>query len=124
MAKTKRVIAGANTITDGIVATLLIDGHSASRINVQGQWDQELNEGRGAWRKSGSRKGFGDISVTIKPHGRHLVVEVKFEEDTQSPDQKTFQKEHEAAGGIYLIIKTWRQWLEWYQIFKDNNFIL
>lgn len=102
--KSKKVFATTNNITKGIINYLLANGHSASRINTQGQWDENL----GMWRKSGSRKGFFDIACCIKSPvkniGIFLVIDVKKGNDTLSPDQIDFMNEIRSSGGIAFSI--------------------
>ncbi len=56
--------------------------------------------------KSGG-KGAGDIQITLPPHGKSLHIEVKIGRDKQRPAQIEFQRDHEASGGLYWIVKTW-----------------
>lgn len=120
MAKTKRVPLTTNNITEGIVNTILLAGYSASRINTQGQYIEDLNgvddfgRKKGGYRPSGSRKGFADIDCCIA--GRAVVIEVKNEatRDSAKKHQKVFQAEWVAAGGIYFVCINWMQFLAWW----------
>lgn len=114
MAKTKRVEESANSIAEGIINTVLLAGYSASRINTQGQWDENLHGvGKGGWRPSGSRKGYYDISCCIE--GRFVVIEVKYSKgDKLRPDQITFKAEVEKAGGIAWECGSWMEFLIWW----------
>lgn len=110
-----------NNITKGIVHFLLIEGHCASRVNTQGQFEPanaaSFSESIGGlikalrasglivgrWRKSGSRKGFLDINATIRTRsglGLSLYADVKFGDDELNDDQIEFVKEAQAAGAI------------------------
>lgn len=117
---TKRVVQGANTITEGIINTILNAGYSASRINTQGQYDENMHGGgdwwqsdkRGGYRPSGSRNGYYDISACIE--GRFVVIEVKYNGDQLSADQKEFKKEVWKASGIAVEIETWGEFLGWW----------
>src|SRR5687768_6216486 len=110
MAKTKRVEESANSITEGIVNTVLLAGYSASRINTQGQYDETMNNGKGGWRPSGGRKGYYDISCRIE--GRFVVIEVKFSKgDKLRKDQKVFRAEVLKAGGVVFECKSWHHFL-------------
>ena len=125
-AKTIKVPATTNNITKGIVNFLLERGHSASRVNVQGQWD----EARQMWRKSGSRKGFYDIAAVIKtkyrgPHldpiGMSLFVDTKSNRDVLSEEQLKFRKEVQEAGGCCFESKNYNDFVEWYNLFLTQH---
>lgn len=112
----------ANTITKSIVDFLIDKGHSASRVNTQGQWNEEEQR----WQKSGSRNGYSDVSCCLKCKsgiGIFLAIEVKFDKDKQSPAQKSFQKEVEAAGGIYYIARATEAFDEYYNKVLIPNYI-
>jgi Holliday junction resolvase len=48
--------------------------------------------------------GSPDIVAVI--HGRYVGIEVKAAKGKQSENQMQFQRELEAAGGIYLLVKS------------------
>jgi len=109
----KRVPETTNNITKAIISYLLNEGHSASRVNVQGQYDPSIP----GWRPSGSRKGFFDVAACIKDSngvGRFCAFDVKTGNDTLSPAQRKFIKEVEAAGGIAIEIEKYADFIEWY----------
>lgn len=121
MAKTriKKVPATTNNITKAIIAYLLNEGHSASRVNVQGQYDPNIP----GWRPSGSRKGFFDIACCIKDSngvGRFVAIDIKKGNDKLSKDQLKFIKEVENAGGTAIEISTYGEFLEWYSNLKKT----
>lgn len=92
----KRVPNTTGNITKGIINFLNAEGHRAVRINVQGQYDERLQ----MWRKSGSTVGVLDIACTLRPGGRHLVVDVKKGKDTLSPEQVDYMEEVTRCGGL------------------------
>jgi hypothetical protein len=102
----------ANSITKGIVNLLRSEGHSARRINTVGIWDEKNK----CFRK-GVEAGTADIIGCLAPDGKMIAIEVKFKKDTQRAAQKEYQAEVESAGGIYLIIKTYVEFLVWYRSF-------
>lgn len=59
-------------------------------------------------------KGAADIKAMI--NGRAIEIEVKHGKDRQSDDQKKYQDRVESGGGIYLIVKTWDDFM--FQITK------
>lgn len=111
----KSVPATTNNITRAIINFLLSRGHSASRINTQGQYD-ELT---GQWRKSGSRKGFFDIAACV--FGRFVAIDVKGSGDKLNIDQVEFMKEVLNAGGIAIEIRNYNEFLNWYKIITDDK---
>jgi hypothetical protein len=62
--------------------------------------------------------GSADISATI--YGRSVKIEVKIGKDKQSVVQKQYQLMIEAAGGIYIISKTFDDFILWYDNFCIN----
>lgn len=116
----KKVVSNTTTnITKGIVNYLKSEGHSASRVNTQGQWD----EGSQSWRRSGSRKGYLDISACIKSPinriGIFLAIDVKKGNDTLSSDQIEFITEVTEAGGFAWEVSGVDEFIE-----RFNNLIL
>jgi hypothetical protein len=67
--------------------------------------------GSGKWIPGSMTRGSADISATIK--GRSVKIEVKMK-DKQSPDQKRYQQQVEAAGGIYIIVHSMDEFIELY----------
>lgn len=61
-----------------------------------------------------NNKGAADIKAMIS--GKAIEIEVKHGKDRQSDDQKKYQERVEAGGGIYLIVKTWDDFM--FQITK------
>lgn len=104
----KTVPATTNNITTAIINHLLSKGHSASRINVQGQYDEK----RQLWRKSGSRNGYLDISACIL--GRGVAIDIKKGRDELGADQIEFINEWTQAGGFAFEIKSYDHWLRCY----------
>lgn len=70
------------------------------------------------WIKSTTQTGTSDISATIK--GRSVKIEIKCEatgDKYQSEGQKQYQKQIEQAGGIYLIVRTFEDFYNWFNEF-------
>lgn len=124
--KVVKVPATTNNITKAIVNFLLSEGHTASRINTGGTYD----EAKQRYIPSGSRNGFSDISAGIRgiynitdfvgietwpfKYCQYVAIEIKKGKDEMRDDQVIFLAEVEHAGGIYLEIKTYQQFLDWY----------
>ena len=112
----------ANGLTRCIVDFLRFNGWQAERINCTGQpLDQTkvITDVLGSSRRIGSvkwlptsgQRGTSDISAVIR--GRAVKIEVKMK-DKQSDDQKAYQQAVERAGGIYLIIRSFEEFIRYY----------
>ena len=113
----------ANGLTKCIIDFLKLSGWQAERIAVTGRLIDNRQTytdivgnmktvGTTKWIKSSMQAGTADISAIIK--GRSVKIEVKIGQDRQRPKQKEYQRQVEAAGGIYLLIKTFEQFYKWY----------
>ena len=101
----------ANKLTDEIIRYLKAIGGIGYRINVQGQWDSKLQK----WRPSGMMRGISDILGVVPSKysgkGLFIAIEIKSGRDHQSEYQKLREREIIKAGGIYLIAKTYNQFI-------------
>ena len=115
----------ANGLTKMVVSFIQMSGYQAERINTMGTFRAgkkytdldgvSRTTGKGSWTRSGSTPGSADISATI--NGRSVKIEIKIGADRQSDAQKAYQQAIEKAGGTYLIVKNFDQFIEWYDIF-------
>lgn len=115
----------ANELTKCVVKFLQLSGWQAERINTMGVYReakkiQDLDGitrvvGKGKFTPSGSTKGSSDISATI--YGRSVKIEIKYGRDVQSEAQKKYQEAIESAGGIYLIVREFDKFIQWYDNF-------
>jgi len=117
----------ANSLTKCVIAWITYMGGQAERISSQGQYREgkKIQVGTGTlshskqlpgkWTPGQSTKGTADISATIK--GRSVKIEIKYEKDRQSDVQKEYQAAIERAGGVYIIVRTFDEFVEWYQKF-------
>jgi hypothetical protein len=119
---TKYSDATANGLTKCITDFLNYSKHQAERINTMGVFRQSYRtdgtKTAGQWTKGTGTPGSADISATI--YGRSVKIEVKIGKDKQSVVQKEYQLMIEAAGGIYIISKTFDDFVEWYDNFSQN----
>ena len=128
----------ANGLTKCIIQFLLASGHFAERISNQGQYRDNTKEvsdvlgrkykvGSGQWTKGQGTLGTADISAQIRRLGDQYAIpvkiEVKFGRDTQSEDQKVYAANVQQAGGVYMIARTFDQFIEWYDSFMDEMVI-
>lgn len=103
----------SNGLTKAIIDWLQVEGWQAERINSTGI--QKRIKGNLKWIPTQGRKGTADISATIK--GQSIKIEVKCAasgDRYQSSYQIAYQKEIEAAGGVYFIARDFTGFLEWY----------
>lgn len=87
-----RVIDDRKTYTDVIGRTKTIG--TVKRIKGQGT------------------NGTSDLKAVIG--GRMVAIEIKYGKDKQSQAQKEYQSKIESSGGIYLIVKDFEDFYQWY----------
>ena len=115
----------ANGLTKCVIEFLNLSGCFAERINTTGRFidrSQTYTDvmgkvrtiGTGQWLPTSGARGSADISAVI--NGRAVKIEVKMK-DQQSEDQKRYQERTEAAGGIYIIVRSFAEVMEWYNAF-------
>ena len=113
----------ANGLTRAIIDFVRLRGGQAERINTTGRpIDRRIaytnvvgmtrTVGSIEWVKGTGIRGSADISATIKGHS--VKIEVKIGNDRQSLAQKEYQKNIEAARGIYYIARDFTSFVEWY----------
>ena len=107
----------ANALTRSIMAYLTMNGHLAARINTQGNYSQKL----GKYIKSGSTKGVADIISTV--FGKSVYIEVKFGKDKQRKEQIEFENLVNESDGIYIIAKTYEQFINEFKerVYNENK---
>lgn len=113
----------ANDLTRCILHFLNFNGWQAERVANMGRVidnRKTFTDVTGRTRTIGSTKyirgtgtnGTSDIHSVIS--GKSVKIEVKVNKDKQSRAQKKYQESVENAGGIYIIVHTFEQFLEWY----------
>ena len=118
----------ANSLTRCVIDFLNLSGHMAERINCTGRYmdrSQTFEDvtgkvrtiGTGQWIPTSGMKGTADISATI--NGRSVKIEIKMK-DKQSEVQREYQRRIEAAGGIYLIVRSFAEFMDWYNQFTKS----
>jgi hypothetical protein len=118
--------SSANSLTNCVIAYVQYMGGQAERISSQGQYREgakiQVGTGEiayhkqlpGKWTPGQSTKGTADISTTIR--GRSVKIEIK-QKDKQSDVQKQYQAAIEKAGGVYIIVRTFDEFVVWYESF-------
>jgi hypothetical protein len=126
---TKWADNSANALTKCVIAYITFMGGQAERISSQGQYREgakiqvgtgELAHHRqlpGKWTPGQSTKGTADISSTIR--GRSVKIEIK-QKDQQSEVQKQYQAAIERAGGVYIIVRNFDDFVIWYNDFVSK----
>jgi hypothetical protein len=120
----------ANGLTKCIIDWIKANGYQAERISNTGRYidnSKIVTDSMGFQKKIGSGQyikgtgtnGTADISATIK--GRSIKCEVKIGADRQSEAQKKYQEDIERAGGIYIIVKDFDEFMNFYKKFIETN---
>lgn len=94
----------ANELTRAVVAHIYCNGGFAGRVNTMGTY-----RGNG-YTTTTARKGMADINACIK--GKHVQIEVKIGSDKPREAQLEVKKDVEAAGGTYIFVKTFDDYLK------------
>jgi hypothetical protein len=128
LAPTKYRDDNANGLTKCVVEFIRLTGGMAERINCTGRYvdrSQTFEDvtgrvrtiGTGQWLPTSGVKGTADISAVIQ--GRAVKIEIKIR-DRQSEAQKEYQRRIEAAGGTYLIVRSFAEFMDWYNQFTKS----
>lgn len=113
----------ANDLTKCVKAYIQMVGGQAERISTTGRpIDQRrtYTDVLGGTRQIGSMKwipgtvtkGSADVSATFR--GASIKIEVKVGKDHQSDAQKKYQRDVEAAGGVYYIARDFQSFFDWF----------
>lgn len=115
--------ATANGLTKCVIDFLNYSGHQAERVSSMGRMldktkivedvlGRQRTIGSMQYIKGTSTNGTSDISSII--NGKSVKIEIKIGKDRQSKAQKDYQLATEKAGGIYLITKTFDEFMTQY----------
>lgn len=130
--KPKYSDASSNGLTKCVIDFIKVKGFHAERINSTGSMRDNTKTitdvlgrkrtiGSVTWIKSTTQNGTSDISATIK--GKSIKIEIKCAasgDKYQSQEQKIYQKQIEASGGVYLIVREFSDFYNWFNTFKDE----
>jgi len=130
IAKRKYTDANANGLTKCIIHFVKANGYQAERISNTGRYIDnskvvtdsmgfQKRIGSGQYIKGTGTNGTADISLTIK--GKSIKAEIKIGKDRQSEAQKKYQADIERAGGIYIIVKDFDKFINFYKKFIETN---
>ena len=112
-----------NGLTKLVIDFIRANGYHAERVSNQGQYrdnskivtdvlGRKRKIGSGTWTKGQGINGTADIHCIIK--SKPVMIEIKFGSDRQSKAQKEYQKFIESSGGIYLVVKTFEDFYNWF----------
>jgi len=113
----------ANGLTRCIIDFLRFSGQQSERVSNMGKYVDQREHyldvlghhrvvGSGKWIPGQGTKGSADIHSVI--NGRAVKIEVKIGRDKLSEDQKRYQQQIEAAGGIYFVARDFEGFYYWY----------
>jgi hypothetical protein len=116
----------ANGLTKCGIDWLRFSGWQAERINCTGKMvdntkiitdvlGDRRSIGSVKWLPTSGQKGTADISAVIR--GRAVKIEVKMK-DRQSPDQIEYQRQIEQSGGLYWLVRSFDEFLNFYNELK------
>lgn len=118
----KKKQSPANKLTDDIIKYIKLNKGVARRVNSQGQWDAVKQ----MWRPSGMKRGFEDIDAIMKVPikntsiGIKVAIEIKIGKDKMSEYQEQRMNEVQSCGGLYIIAKTFDQFMaDWNKYMND-----
>ena len=106
----KYKVNSANSLTTAVKDWINLNKGFAERINTGGI--KRNIKGREMFTYSGCTKGSADLHSII--NGKPVYIEIKWGADRQSQYQKDFQKKVEGCGAVYLIVRTFEEFYEWY----------
>lgn len=120
----------ANGLSKCVIDWLRLNNWQSERISVTGRYidnskivtdclGHTRKIGQGKYIPASMQRGTSDLSATIL--GRSIKIELKIGRDKQSKYQKEYQKQVEAAGGVYYIAKDFDSFLLWYKDFIKIN---
>lgn len=123
--KVKYTDATTNGLTKCVIDYITFSGNHAERVNSTGAIKDNRKTSKDVlgnlrtigsvqWIKSNTQTGTADISATVK--GKSLKIEIKCEatgDKKQSKGQIEYQKQIEAAGGVYLIVRNFTDFYNW-----------
>jgi len=113
----KYKVNSANSLTKAVKDWINLNNGFCERINTTGI--QRTINGRSMFTYSGCTKGSADLHSII--NGRPVYIEIKWGADRQSKNQKDFQSKVEAAGALYLIVRTFEEFYDWYNLYIKEN---
>ena len=124
----------ANGLTRCVIDLLRFSGWQAERISNTGRLidrsrvvvdctGRARRIGSTQWIKGTGTDGTADVSATIA--GKSVKIEIKVGKDRQSAAQKQYQADIDRSGGVYIIVRDFGSFMQWYKQFivdiNDGN---
>jgi hypothetical protein len=109
IARTNFEDKSTNGLTHCVLTWLTIHSHYVSRIQSQGQYRESI----GRFTRSTTRRGIGDLFAVV--NGKTLMIEIKAGKDRLSKFQIQTQKDIEASGAHYWVIRSFEEFLKQYK---------
>lgn len=114
-----------NGLTQCVIKWIQLNGYQAERISNTGRMIDTSRKvtnvvgqvgiiGGKKWIKGTGTNGTADISATIQ--GRSVKIEIKFGADRLSQDQIEYGNNVTRAGGIYLVVRDFDQFVVWWDL--------
>jgi len=128
LAQTKYSDKTASGLTKCVLHWIRLNGGQAERINTTGRpvdrrrvvsdvLGHRRQIGSLTWLPTAGTRGSADVSAIIQ--GKSVKIEIKIGRDKQSEYQKIYQADVERSGGLYLIVKDFQGFYDWYnKMFK------
>jgi hypothetical protein len=111
------VKAKANAVTRAIIETINSGIGCAWRNNTVAVYDPK----RKVYRRSGDRSAIGTADVVACVEGRYYEFEVKVGNDRMSEGQRAHQKRVIDSAGIYIVVHSTDEFLNYAQSFGWIN---
>jgi hypothetical protein len=116
-----------NGLTKAVIHFLMLKGHQSERISSAGRYinnsitstnvmNQRVKIGSGCWIPGTSKKGSADISSTINSMSVKWEIKNAKTRDRQSEAQKRYQAGVEASLGVYVIVTSFAQFVNWFYL--------
>lgn len=114
-----------NGLTQCVIKWIQLNGYQAERISNTGRMIDTSRKvtnvvgqvgiiGGKKWIKGTGTNGTADISATIQ--GRSVKIEIKFGADRLSQDQIEYGNNVTRAGGVYLVVRDFDQFVVWWDL--------
>jgi len=102
----------ANSLTRAVIDFIKLEGNFAERVNTSGR---VIREGRTyRWIYGTGTRDSADIHAMKA--GRSVMIEIKIGKDRQSRHQKEYQAKVEATGAVYLIVRTFDDFIKQWEV--------
>lgn len=119
----------ANGLTRCVIDWITFHGFQAERINTTGRMLDNRKTvtdtlgfnkviGSTKWIPGSGTRGSADISAVI--NGMAVKIEIKMK-DKQSEAQKAYQQSIEKAGGVYIIVHSLDEFMDWWNDFCPTH---